>query len=999
MNRSLRKWCATIMALLFATITLQHSLYAQKIEKFTRSGESYRAIQEAYTGSPLPGSELQHSAPELHPPATIADGHEEGYWSLYTMSNTGELPLTNTYYSSVFQDSRGRYFAVGANIDVWDGQFWRTLHVGKDLPGSAFRATSGNIVEDQDGNIYVGTGAGLVKFDPELNKVDEWGPDNPDLKSPYINTLMVANDGNLWIGHPWEETYEGGITVFTDSGATFFHDELIGHYIEDIHQRQNGDIWVSIGPNEEGNFGGINVYDGSGWSSFTEDNSGLPHNEATEMTEDRDGNMWVGLWPGRRDTPMPGGVVKYDGSNWTHYTTSDGLADGDTWSIFEASDGTIYVGSADATVAFDGSAWNTVKNGNSTFPLTSVTGMYEAVDGDLLFSTARGNTWGEGGIHSFDGSEWDYISNMDDGGLHSNVIFGSDVDTAGNIWVAGFYGANMYDGEEWHYFNRGSGMAHTYAWKVKAASDGSVWLLTTRNGLTKYQNGKFTVYDEHGVYEEAAFEDSEENMWFGAYNWPTKTPEQGGVLMYDGSNFTSYDSTDGLIGNNVTAIGEGPAGRIYAATDAGLAVFDGSSWSEQAVDGLTGNGVNEILSDSENNLWIDTQGSLIMWDGSSWTTYTTADGYAGFATEMREGMDGTIWMAGNGLQAFREGVFHTFPAGHGHPSELSFTVLPVADGAVFAGTYSGGLARYDMAAPVAVTDVADLPNDEGGWVTIHAEGYLLDAWRVTQPEFRTATWTVWRLNGEQWEAAATSPITGELEPRISVQVPTTMPTGSDDPRFEYQFKITAHASDGRYLGESEPLSGYAVDNLAPAPVNDLQSTVSGNEMSLSWQPSPAGDIGDYRVYESVDGEIALDSPVVTTTSTSVKISGDDAVGKNYVVVARDRHNNFSEASDPVKFTSLESGSRLPEAFALEQNYPNPFNPSTTIRFAMPEAGSVTLSVFNISGQKVAELLKDENRPAGWHQVSFDAGNISSGIYFYRLTSEQASFTRKMILMK
>jgi len=89
---------------------------------------------------------------------------------------------------------------------------------------------------------------------------------------------------------------------------------------------------------------------------------------------------------------------------------------------------------------------------------------------------------------------------------------------------------------------------------------------------------------------------------------------------------------------------------------------------------------------------------------------------------------------------------------------------------------------------------------------------------------------------------------------------------------------------------------------------------------------------------------------------------------------------------------------LPSAFELVQNFPNPFNPTTTISFTLPKKANVRLVVFNVLGQSVATLVNGE-MPAGAHEVVWDADESPTGVYFYRLSAEKESITRKMLLLK
>jgi hypothetical protein len=107
--------------------------------------------------------------------------------------------------------------------------------------------------------------------------------------------------------------------------------------------------------------------------------------------------------------------------------------------------------------------------------------------------------------------------------------------------------------------------------------------------------------------------------------------------------------------------------------------------------------------------------------------------------------------------------------------------------------------------------------------------------------------------------------------------------------------------------------------------------------------------------------------------------------------------------DRVQLPALKTGGLVPETYALEQNYPNPFNPTTQIGFSLPEAGHVTVEIFNIMGQRVTTLV-DEWREAGshvavWNGLADDGSRVSSGVYLYRLSSGSFVETKKMMLLK
>jgi hypothetical protein len=119
---------------------------------------------------------------------------------------------------------------------------------------------------------------------------------------------------------------------------------------------------------------------------------------------------------------------------------------------------------------------------------------------------------------------------------------------------------------------------------------------------------------------------------------------------------------------------------------------------------------------------------------------------------------------------------------------------------------------------------------------------------------------------------------------------------------------------------------------------------------------------------------------------------------------------FTSPSRSVQFVLTDSGSRIISSveekisqtvgqFNLYQNYPNPFNPRTTISYSLPRASTITLKVYDVLGRDVATLVDNETKGAGNHEVSFNASNLPSGVYFYRLQAENHIETKSMVLIK
>jgi photosystem II stability/assembly factor-like uncharacterized protein len=122
------------------------------------------------------------------------------------------------------------------------------------------------------------------------------------------------------------------------------------------------------------------------------------------------------------------------------------------------------------------------------------------------------------------------------------------------------------------------------------------------------------------------------------------------------------------------------------------------------------------------------------------------------------------------------------------------------------------------------------------------------------------------------------------------------------------------------------------------------------------------------------------------------------IGANILFVQTDKGCYYKFTINDTTTSISESEPAQPTNYSLQQNYPNPFNPSTVISFSLPIDEKVELSVYNLLGEKVVELVNSELLQ-GNHEVAFDATTLPSGIYFYRLYTPHFSETKKMILLR
>jgi len=130
----------------------------------------------------------------------------------------------------------------------------------------------------------------------------------------------------------------------------------------------------------------------------------------------------------------------------------------------------------------------------------------------------------------------------------------------------------------------------------------------------------------------------------------------------------------------------------------------------------------------------------------------------------------------------------------------------------------------------------------------------------------------------------------------------------------------------------------------------------------------------------------------------VVAQGPDPVNSIAVLKDYDADAQLTYESDFDVVASAEKIAYVPQRTTLSQNYPNPFNPSTTIQFSLSKPGFVTLNVYNVLGKRIASLVKDRLN-VGEHTIEWSPENLSSGIYFYQLTTGETVLTQKLLFQK
>ncbi|MEJ2195947.1 MAG: Ser-Thr-rich GPI-anchored membrane family protein, partial [Ignavibacteriaceae bacterium] len=284
--------------------------------------------------------------------------------------------------------------------------------------------------------------------------------------------------------------------------------------------------------------------------------------------------------------------------------------------------------------------------------------------------------------------------------------------------------------------------------------------------------------------------------------------------------------------------------------------------------------------------------------------------------------------------------------------------------------------------------------------------------------------------GEIWQAGSEQTIswTSDVSENVNIELykggslhSTIVPSTGNDGTYnwtssfttesgsDYKVKISSVSNPNifDFSDDNFTIVGNEITILSP---NGGETWVIGEPYFITWEANVTGLIAIY-LYKGSQLKSIIDGSDVNDGSYAWTIPGNVEPGSDYKIriESRDNGNIFDESDAEFTITNVTGieniSNEIPDIFTLYQNYPNPFNPQTKIEFGLPEESTVSLKIYDLTGQEVDVVLNNEVLFPGKFRFDFDASYLPSGIYFYILLAKSNKSdlsikeTKKMILMK
>ena len=665
--------------------------------------------------------------------------------------------------------------------------------------------------------------------------------------------------------------------------------------------------------------------------------SGLPDNFIAAIAINNEGNIWFGL---SSFIGLGYGLVKYDGTNFTIYDTSNsGLPSNNVSALCFDEEGNLWIGCiSDYTslVKYDGVDWTIYNSHNSLLPSNKVIKSI-AVDTTKLWVGTYG------GLFSFDGSEWQSYPE-----IPSVIVKTVFVDNKNIKWVGLFVGIAKYNDSTWTIFSASDSTTPLYYNEVNSITvdENNILWAGTFKGLVKYDFENWAIYNStnSGIpanQVKVVITDIENNKWLGSFDWNNN----GRLSKFDEQNWQNYKTWKGDLNSNyINYIKKKDNETLWIGTDRDLNNVTGNNWESFSwQDSLNYTEFYSFVSsttDNNGNLWFALRGGwpigsdpisgILKYDGQDWTKYDpqNSDLPVCIIDKIDYSLeDNLIWLATSiGAIKYDGNNWTILDTLQNIIPSPSLNTMIIDGNVKWFGSTDYGLVSYDNNSwNLYNTSNSDLPDNQITDLYLDINNNL---WISTQnglAQFDQNNWIVYNTSNSglpnNWITCCL--VDNENEYLIG----------------------TFGGGLAEYDGENWEVYNKNNSPLLGNTINDLEEDVNGN----IWIACYDAGISMYN-----------------------------------------RNGISSVFYDETK--------SIPNYFTLLQNYPNPFNPMTKIIYSIPQIDFVTLKVYDILGREIAVLVNEE-KPAGKYEVEFDGSSLASGIYFYRIQAGSFVDTKKMILMK
>jgi ligand-binding sensor domain-containing protein len=270
-----------------------------------------------------------------------------------------------------------------------------------------------------------------------------------------------------------------------------------------------------------------------------------------------------------------------------------------------------------------------------------------AADGTIWLATSEG-------VVAFDGTNFTVHNTTTHPGLAANDVYAIAATSTGEVWAGTDFGVSVFDGSSYTTYTSANGLSDDVVRNIKEAPNGDIWIATI-NGASRFSASSFTAFGSpsipFGGTTYIAFAGNGDVLLGGGL---------GGMIVYNGSTFSTVTTAAGLLSNRIRSIAVNAAQERWVATSDGISVLDAANahitdhesiFTLPPPDEL--NPITDILVDAFGRVWagvyvdyLVTEGGVSMYDGTQWTQWETSDGLAGpNVTRIAMDEDGNLWVA------------------------------------------------------------------------------------------------------------------------------------------------------------------------------------------------------------------------------------------------------------------------------------------------------------------------------------------------------------------